>query len=131
MVRPLDGLSGSWVGWWIQWGKRGHMRLRLVFADGRVTGNGSDESGSFTVAGTYRADGARLVKGYATHQVHYDGRWDGASLAGPWVIRYEFGTDRGEFEMWPESEGLTVEEILARADEAIEEREALPAGRPV
>ena len=104
------------------------MRLRLVFEGGRVTGDGRDESGPFTVSGTYRADGARLTKGYATHRVHYDGRWDGTSLAGPWAIRYESWTDRGEFEMWPESEGLTVEEILARADAAIEERDLVPAG---
>lgn len=104
------------------------MRLSLNFSAGRIRGNGSDENGAFDVIGEYAGEIARLAKSYGSHIVRYDGRWDGASIAGPWTIHYGGFVDRGEFEMWPERESVTVEEILALADEAIERRDLVPIG---
>lgn len=127
-MRALDECSGPWVGWWIQWGKRGHMRLSLDFADGRIRGSGTDDSGDYGVIGEYSGESVRLAKAYATHVVLYDGRWNGASIAGRGEIPFDVVVNTSEFEMWPESESVTIEQILAIADEAIERREAVPIG---
>lgn len=126
-MRDLGELSGVWVGWWIQWGKRGHMRLTLNFSGGRIRGSGTDDTGPFDVIGEYVGDSARMAKSYGRYVVLYDGRWNGASIAGPWEIPHDLIVNRGEFEMWPERESVTIEEILALADEAIEVRETVPA----
>ena len=127
-MRDLDEYSGPWIGWWIQWGKRGHMRLRLEFAGGRIRGGGTDDSGDYDVIGEYAGDAVRMAKAYGTHVVLYDGRWNGASIAGRGEVPNDVIKNTSEFEMWPERESVTVEQILALADEAIERRDLVPAG---
>lgn len=109
-------------------GKRGHMRMTLTFGGGRIRGSGTDDSGPFGVIGEYEGETVRMAKAYMTHIVLYDGRWNGASIAGQGEVPNDVIRNVSEFEMWPEREGVTVEEILARADEAIELREPIPAG---
>ena len=128
-MRDLDECSGPWIGWWIQWGRRGHMRLTLNFSNGRIRGSGTDDSGAYEVIGEYGGESVKMAKAYGTHVVLYDGRWNGASIAGRGEVPFDVIVNTSEFEMWPEHESVSIEEILARADEAIERRDLIPTGK--
>jgi hypothetical protein len=112
-MNDLKELSGPWSGFWIQSQVRGYMRLRLSFSANQVIGGGSDCAGFFEMSGIIdpRDGTVRLTKRYPTHGVEYQGRWDGRMIAGLWRMRQpvlygqaRFVEERGEFEMWPESE---------------------------
>lgn len=108
-MRDLSQLSGPWVGFWVQRGLRGSMGLALTFANGLITGTGSDLIGAFRLNGSYTADGdVSLLKTYAWHVVEYKGKWDGQMIAGIWRIKYE---GSGAFEIWPESESSTLQKL--------------------
>lgn len=98
--------SGSWVGFWIQRGLgKQPMTLSLRFANGRVSGDGSDVIGRFRVAGTYGLESGyvRILKQYEqAHRVSYQGanQGDGLWLWGLWTL----GGERGGFHLWPEAE---------------------------
>jgi hypothetical protein len=102
-LRSLSELSGPWVGFWIQQPVRGWMKIDLSFAKGRIAGGGSDQIGTFRIAGRYHEDGTvEFTKRYRPwHKVIYTGRWDGQMIFGTWLIRR---FDSGEFEIWPEAE---------------------------
>jgi len=98
---------------------RQYMSLALTFADGRLTGTGSDRVGDFTLDGTYdlTTGGCRILKLYdGAHSVVYDGRneGDGMWLWGLWDIR---GWDRGGFHLWPEGEEDPTGRTLKRENE--------------
>jgi hypothetical protein len=84
--------SGQWDGFWVQqqWGRQRMTPFSLHFAAGKVTGEGKDIVGRFTISGTYdEGTGVvRLVKQYVgKHQVLYVGRPDGeGSIHGTWSI---------------------------------------------
>lgn len=111
MARELASLSGPWTGYWVQMPARGGMSLTLRFQEGKIEGEGRDQIGPFKMTGGYSAqDQVQLTKRYRTHLVRYEGRWDGASIAGQWTIK-KFGyVDRGEFEIWPlkDNESMTI-----------------------
>jgi hypothetical protein len=81
------------------------MRMRLFFLGTSIDGNGGDQSGPFTMRGTFDDGGrVRIRKMYPGHTVHYQGAWDGAMIHGTWKIIEPGFFDSGTFEMWPELE---------------------------
>jgi hypothetical protein len=91
------------------------MKLGLSFAAGKISGKGHDLIGSFSVRGVYGSDSASLTKIYRSHTVEYEGRWDGQVLFGSWTITRI--KERGEFELWPEAEELTLNQLSAETPE--------------
>jgi hypothetical protein len=89
--RPIMYPSGTWRGYWEQevFGRQPMEGLTLCFADGVITGHGSDVIGPFVFRGNYEADGSvALTKQYlGRHRVHYQGVWDGeGTIHGIWSI---------------------------------------------
>ena len=115
-MRSLEDCSGPWVGFWIQDGKRGNMRLSLTFLSGRILGGGNDDNGPFAIAGTYGSDGGvEATKMYGHYGFRYYGHWDGAMIFG-YSEQIGFPSNGSQFEMWPEGEDLTLEEIIAERE---------------
>lgn len=112
-MRALEECSGPWLGAWIQFGLRGHMRLRLTFSGGRLMGGGADRIGPFDVIGTYDADDTvAFIKSYPTHRIRYRGKWDGSMIFGTWQIIGGAWASEGPFEIWPENESIQIEELF-------------------
>src|SRR5437762_933070 len=82
--------SGQWEGFWVQegFGRQAMRQFELRFADGNVTGRGTDVVGPFTLSGAYDVQTGRvlLVKQYlGKHTVRYRGELDGeGSIQGTW-----------------------------------------------
>jgi len=77
------------------------MELELTFADGRLSGAGSDDVGRFLVKGRY--DDAMLecwwTKTYpSSHDILYRGFREGKGIWGTWEIT---AFDHGGFHIWP------------------------------
>ena len=100
--------SGTWTGFYQQWGRDRNTSQDMHFAGGRVTGAGRDRAGAFTLSGRYdTATGvAEWTKIYPAHAVAYRGFAEQKSLWGTWEL--ETGTDRGGFRLWPEKRGTGV-----------------------
>jgi hypothetical protein len=110
-MRLLEDCCGVWVGIWHQFDHRGHMRMNLNFSQGTIEGKGSDDTGAFVAVGSYEAtDFVELIKGYSTHMFRYEGQWDGTMIYGK-SFQVGLPSNRGTFEMWPEGEDLTVEQM--------------------
>ena len=99
--------SGPWTGFYTYRGESGRHRmdLALSFANGRMSGHGSDDVGRFVVAGSYDAgrgecDWAKTYVG--AHSVAYRGFAEGRGIWGTWEIDALF---RGGFHIWPLGEG--------------------------
>lgn len=80
---------------------RHRMRLELLFQEGRISGWGDDDVGSFEIRGRY--DPATLQvhwsKDYlAAHSVAYRGRGRGRFIDGLWELEDGFF---GGFRIWP------------------------------
>jgi hypothetical protein len=106
------------------------MRLELLFQDGRISGWGDDDVGSFEIRGGY--DPATLqvhwTKSYlAAHSVYYRGRGRGRFIDGLWELDLGFF---GGFRIWP---GQGDSDLLeAEENEVFEpERERVPVGTAV
>jgi hypothetical protein len=114
--------SGPWTGFFLDKRVPGRhqMELRLTFADGRMSGDGRDRVGQFTVAGTYTpADGrCAFTKRYVGgHAVHYAGFNEGKGIWGTWRL----ADVTGGFHIWPEGMGdPTVRRLSEEADVPIE-----------
>lgn len=83
--------SGSWVGYYEQYGQRFHQDHRMEFADGLVRGDGIDELGPFRLEGRYRSDagGVRLgwIETYeGAHSILYLGMLRGDRIEGTWRV---------------------------------------------
>ena len=79
------------------------MDLQLSFANGIVTGTGSDDVGPFVINGRYDAAGGECywTKTYpGSHDVLYRGFREGKGIWGTWEIRTD---SRGGFHIWPRS----------------------------
>jgi hypothetical protein len=89
------------------------MTLRLTFRAGVMDGVGSDFVGDFSMKGSYAADSGevKIRKRYAAHTVWYSGRWDGQMIAGTWQLGRQSWKTSGPFEIWPESEETTLEQL--------------------
>jgi len=93
--------SGEWTGFFQQYGLSHRTDLHLRFAAGKVTGDGADAVGPFTVRGRYDAATGELnwTKSYrGAHDVFYRGFRDGKSIWGVWEIPH---FDRSGFKIWP------------------------------
>jgi hypothetical protein len=117
--KDLRDASGPWSGFYQQARQRGDMKLLLTIAEDRVLGAGDDIIGPFLINGTYEraTEKVKFVKNYATHQVRYSGKWDGAVIHGRWTITNELFRTWGQFEIWPDDEALNlnmneVEDVL-------------------
>lgn len=95
--------SGPWSGFFLQkpFPGRHWMELELTFRQGRLTGNGRDWVGEFTMDGTYDLDDGKctIAKQYlGRHCVDYRGYNEGKGIWGTWEIP-SFGS--GGFHIWP------------------------------
>ncbi len=87
------------------------MAFSLRFSGDRITGGGSDLDGPFTLEGEVDGDGVYIVKAYPWLLVRYDGRWNGAFMAGRSTIGPLAHGEFGTFEMWPEDEEQVMESM--------------------
>lgn len=81
------------------------MELQLVFKDGILSGDGTDDIGPFSIQGTYNAatGSARWIKSYTgSHEVHYQGILGGTGLQGIWKT---LPAGQGTFRLWPRQLG--------------------------
>src|SRR5262249_492876 len=97
--------SGSWSGYYFYGnsGAKHRMRLHLNFtADGKISGNGSDDIAPFIIRGIFTGalNQASWTKTYVgMHSVEYHGLYDGRSICGDWSL-----TPRsGGFWIWPDT----------------------------
>ena len=124
-MRDIRDCSGPWKGTWVQGEVRGTMAFSLLFIGDRITGGGTDLDGPFTMDGEVEADQVYLVKSYPWLIVRYDGRWNGAFVAGRSTIGPLAHGEFGSFEMWPEDEELALE--LAHEAESFKRLEPVGA----
>lgn len=105
-VKDLRDFSGPWSGFWTQEMIRGHMKLRLRFYETNIQGDGTDRTGTFSVAGMFSESTGRVIfsKTYPSHTVDYVGTWDGSLIYGKWTIADEEFSESGDFEIWPDKE---------------------------
>lgn|GEM_PF-529849 len=95
--------SGPWTGYYKYSGQsaKHRMDLHLQFTNGRVTGEGIDDIGRFSIRGHYDA---RELECYWTktyvgaHDVYYRGFREGKGIWGVWEIGLRA---RGGFHIWP------------------------------
>ncbi len=116
--------SGPWTGFFLQYWLPGRhpTNLTLTTADGRLTGQGQDLVGPYTMDGNYDLTTGRCewIKQYiGKHSVAYRGVNDGHGIWGVWEIRLLGGlyVDRGGFHIWPE--GSDVSEESDRTEQAV------------
>ena len=112
--------SGPWVGFFLQRELPGRhrMELHLTFTQGRLTGEGRDWVGPFTVRGRYNlADGkCSWNKRYTgQHDVAYQGYNEGKGIWGIWEFPFRvYGmSSRGGFHIWPKGMADSTSEHLA------------------
>jgi hypothetical protein len=93
------------------------MDLQLAFANGSLSGDGSDDVGPFLIKGRYNPTNLEChwTKSYiGKHDVFYRGFREGKGIWGTW----EMGTyGRGGFHIWPRSAG-DAEETSESAEQA-------------
>ncbi|HTF56219.1 MAG TPA: hypothetical protein VK661_03050 [Planctomycetota bacterium] len=96
--------DGPWRGYYLHPSlddRRHRMRLELLFQDGRITGWGDDDVGSFEIRGRYDSATLRVDwrKDYlGAHSVDYRGRTRGRFIDGLWELDEGFF---GGFRIWP------------------------------
>ncbi len=132
--------SGPWTGFFLQPSLPGRhrMELRLTFQGGRLTGEGRDWVGDFTLRGQYSVSDGKCywAKRYrGKHDVHYQGYNEGKGIWGVWEIPPEQNhgfLSRGGFHIWPEGmPDPTGQEMVEEADLPIHvdaTRELVPIG---
>jgi len=89
------------------------MDLDLSFANGNMTGSGSDNIGPFSITGRYDPANQECywTKSYLdAHDVFYRGFREGKGIWGTWEIGI-FG--RGGFHIWPLHSGESEEQTTA------------------
>src|SRR5258708_387902 len=113
--------SGPWTGFYnYRPGDRHRMELQLAFANGSMTGDGSDDVGVFRIKGRYDAATREChwTKSYVGgHDVFYRGFREGKGIWGTWEITIRA---HGGFHIWPRraSEGEERPESAARPEPA-------------
>lgn len=81
------------------------MDLHLSFTHGKITGDGSDNVGAFSIKGTYDAASGEChwIKTYlGRHDVAYRGFREGKGIWGTWEIAND---NHGGFHIWPKESG--------------------------
>jgi hypothetical protein len=108
--------SGPWTGFYnYHPGGRHRMDLQLTFANGAISGDGSDDVGRFLVKGRYDAANRECywTKSYlGAHDVFYRGFREGKGIWGTWEITIQH---HGGFHIWPREagEGEALAETVA------------------
>ena len=116
--------DGPWRGYYLHPSmddRRHRMRLELLFQEGRISGWGDDDVGTFEIRGGYDRASLRIDwrKDYlGAHTVSYRGRGRGKFIDGLWELDEGFF---GGFRIWP-GEG--------EADYAEGEEEEVPEPEP-
>lgn len=119
-MRDIRDCSGPWAGIWTQRTVRGTMHgFRLEFQGDVISGEGTDRDGPFVMRGKTDGEAVHLVKAYPWLIVRYNGRWNGAFVAGTSTIGPVQQGERGTFEMWPEDEEAAVTETEAERREPV------------
>jgi hypothetical protein len=94
--------SGPWVGFYNYLpGDRHRMDLHLTFANGSISGDGSDDIGRFLIKGRYDSASREChwTKTYiGAHDVFYRGFREGKGIWGTWEIAR---LTSGGFHIWP------------------------------
>jgi len=107
-VDPLPEEALSWKGYFIQNGEQGDMTgLQILFdKEGKITGKGEDDYGTFSIKGTHRnysdvsfTKKMEMEDGWV---IHYDGQFNGKSLEGLYMVGSESCNDIGKFKLWIE-----------------------------
>jgi hypothetical protein len=102
--------SGEWEGFYKDRHGRhptGEMTMTLDFANGHVTGAGTDPIGPYPWTGTYdtEAETCTLKKNYpGAHSVDYSGYADENGIWGKWSIKI---WRSGDFHIWPKKAGAS------------------------
>ena len=108
------------------------MELQLTFAEGRMSGDGADDVGTFLVNGRYHAANGEChwTKTYVGgHDVFYRGFREGKGIWGTWEIEVR---NHGGFHIWPRGAGEEDKrsEAAERTEpvDAIGREQVAPAG---
>ena len=106
--------SGPWTGFYNYTGPedRHRMDLHLTFADGHMTGDGTDDIALFQIKGRYELATRECwwTKSYpGSHDVSYHGFRDGVGIWGTWEIP-PFA--KGGFHIWPKRSQQDKHEML-------------------
>lgn len=127
--------SGPWTGFYnYEPGERHRMDLHLSFAGGRMSGDGNDDVGRFTIRGRYDANTRECwwTKAYpGSHDVAYRGFREGKGIWGTWEISI---FNHGGFHIWPKQAGTgDAEAAFAPQEEPADAvaHETVPAGVPI
>ena len=98
--------SGPWTGFYnYRPGDRHRMELNLAFAEGRISGDGGDDVGTFLIKGQYDSSSREChwTKTYiGAHDVFYRGFREGKGIWGTWEIKV---WNHGGFHIWPRRAG--------------------------
>lgn len=102
--------TGPWIGFFLQpdSSQRHRMDLSLQFAQDRITGEGYDWVGEFTIAGTYntKTGDCSWTKHYlGQHSVNYAGQARHRGIVGQWQIPELSPFWTGPFFVWPRAYG--------------------------
>jgi len=116
--------SGMWTGFFLQLALPGRheTNLELTYSGGRLSGEGEDWVGAYTIDGSYDLASGTCVwtKQYiGRHAVVYKGTNNGHGIWGVWQLQQLWGllTDRGGFHIWPQ--GTDVSEESDEAEQAL------------
>ena len=123
--------SGPWTGFY-QYGPRDKhvMDLSLAFTNGRMTGDGGDDVGRFTIKGRYDSSSRECfwMKTYpGSHMVFYWGYREGKGIWGRWEIAMDC---HGGFHIWPRTQSESAEQSKADKEQELFEVIADPTLRP-
>jgi hypothetical protein len=102
--------TGEWKGFYVQADSRRRylMDLVLEFAQGRITGMGSDPVGKFAIRGAYDTTTGQCswTKQYlGQHSVRYAGRAHQGGIIGQWHVAGQPAVWSGPFFIWPRASG--------------------------
>ena len=118
----LRDKSGNWKGQWLQPPFKGTMSCVLHFAQGEISGGGTDTSGVFKMDGSYDqfSNEVAITKSYSSLFVIYRGKWDGALISGHSKIYGPHGFfDEGNFELWPQNDEMSLESLMQEAEQPL------------
>src|SRR5216683_6846061 len=106
------------------------MDLSLAFRNGRMTGDGGDDVGRFTIKGRYDSSSRECfwMKTYpGSHVVFYWGYREGKGIWGRWEIAMDC---HGGFHIWPRTQSEDAEQSKADKEQELFEVIADPALAP-